>query len=306
MQFVQKRSTPLLTGDQIAAYRRDGFLVVPEFFSVAELEPLRQAYDADPTVRGRLYGMVDLAGKGHPFCTWVDLGDDIIGIIPRMARMVQAAEDLLGEPCYHWHSKFSIKTRGCEARVEWHQDYTSWYNDGVLFPHMLTVGIAVTPATRANGCVQFVPGSQHMGRVGAISMVHPNTEDFYNRLARAKLALGIVHAEMDVGDAVFFHCNTLHGSDLNSTNDARVMIFSSYNAIANAPLPDVCGINDEGAYMGIGYAERTPKPLERLPDDALIERRFKSAFSHTRFNDPVWDLEGAYSKAARLADPGTR
>ncbi|MDH4106774.1 MAG: phytanoyl-CoA dioxygenase family protein [Gammaproteobacteria bacterium] len=296
----------LLNSAQVADYYRDGFLVVRNFFGAEELRPLADAYDADPTINGRLYGMVDLEGKGHPFCTWVELGDDIIGLIPRMQRMVRSAEDLLGEPCYHWHSKFSIKTRGCEARVDWHQDYTSWYDDGVLFPHMLTTAIAVKPVTRANGCVQFVPGSHRMGRIGAISMVNPNMDDLFRRVDIAKRELGVYHAEMDVGDAVFFHCNTLHGSDLNSTDTARVMIFSSYNAAANAPRAGLRGSNDEGAFMNISDEERAFRPIDRVPDDVLLKRAYRSAFSHTRFNDPVYDLEGPYSKAIKLSDAALR
>ena len=296
----------LLSPEQVSDYDRDGFLIYRGLFTREELEPLGDAYDADPTIGGRLYGMVDLQGKGHPFCTWVEVGDDIIGLMPRVERMVRSAEDLLGGPVYHWHSKFSIKTKGCEARVDWHQDYASWYDDGVLFPDMLTTAIAVKPVTRENGCVQFVPGSHRMGRIGAISMVNPNMEDLFRRVDAAKRELGVVHAEMDVGDAVFFHCNTLHGSDLNATDVPRVMLFSSYNAASNAPRPELRGSNDEGAFMNITDAERAFRPIDRVPDDVLLRRRYRSAFSHTRFNDPVYDLEGPYSKAMKLPDAALR
>ena len=124
---------------------------VPKLFDADELEPLRQAIAQDPTVNGQLYGMVDIEGEAQPICIWTDLGDDIIGMIPRMARMVEATESLLGESCYHWHSKITIKPARCPALVDWHQDYYSWYDDGVLFPKLITVGIAVEPSSRENG-----------------------------------------------------------------------------------------------------------------------------------------------------------
>jgi len=295
-----------LGDEEIAAYERDGFVIVRKLFSSDELAPLAEAYDADPTINGSLYGMVDLEGKGHPFCSWTELGDDIIGMLPRMQRMVQGTEDLLGEPCYHWHSKFSIKTRGSAARVDWHQDYTSWYAEGVQFPDMLTVGIAVRPVTKANGCVQFIPGSHRMGRIGTISMVNPGMEDFFRRVDHAKRQFGVVQAELDTGDAVFFHSNTLHGSDLNATDSPRVMIFCSYNAVSNAPHEELRGVNDEGAYMNIPHEERIYRPLEPLPDDVLAKRRYRSAFSQTRFHDPIWDLDSGYSKATRLTEADLR
>ncbi|MFQ6006963.1 MAG: phytanoyl-CoA dioxygenase family protein, partial [Woeseia sp.] len=138
----------------VDAYERDGFVRVPGFFEAAELEPLLTAYREDPTVNGAMYGMVDEKGVPHPICIWIELGDDIIGMIPRMARMVDTTETLMGEPCYHWHSKITVKPPGCEARIDWHQDYESWYDDGVPFPRLLTAGIAVETATKANGCLQ--------------------------------------------------------------------------------------------------------------------------------------------------------
>jgi hypothetical protein len=159
-------STRPLSNEQIADYLRDGVVRIPGFFDVQELEALGQACREDPTVNGQLYGMVDSKGEAQPICIWTELGDDIIGMIPRMARMVDATESLLGESCYHWHSKITIKPLRCPALVDWHQDFYSWYDDGVLFPRLITAGVAVEPATRENGCMQVVPGSHRMGRIG--------------------------------------------------------------------------------------------------------------------------------------------
>ena len=282
-----------LSADQIAAYLRDGVLRVPNLFDADELEPLRQAIAQDPTVNGQLYGMVDIEGEAQPICIWTDLGDDIIGMIPRMARMVEATESLLGESCYHWHSKITIKPARCPALVDWHQDYYSWYDDGVLFPKLITVGIAVEPSTRENGCMQVVPGSHRMGRIG-----HGGYDPV--RFALAKEKLGVIHCELDVGDAIFFDCNTLHGSDANSTDQARVLLMSSYNAASNEPFEKARGPNIEGAFMNISAAERAYRPLEKLPDDVLAKRLFKSAFQHTRFNRPRISSRDGYTQAVPI------
>lgn len=298
-------STRPLTSEHIADYQRDGLVVVRKMFDADELASLRQAYHDDPTVHGSIYGMEDSEGKAHPFNTWTELGDDIIGMIPRMARMVEGSEALLGERCYHWHSKFSVKTSACNARVDWHQDYASWYDDGVLFPHMLTVGIAVEPTTKANGCVQFIPGSHQLGRIGTISHSADSsyTQDQTVRFELAKQVLGIRHAEMDVGDVVFFHSNTLHGSGLNTTDSERVMIFCSYNAVSNAPHIEARGPNDEGAYMNITAEERAYRPLQKIADDVLLKRKNKSAFSHTRFQKANYQLEDTYCQALKIENP---
>jgi hypothetical protein len=288
---VKKR----LNETQLADYARDGYLIVRQLLSSAELDPLSRAYRADPSLGGSFYGMVDKAGAAHPINIWVELGDDMIGMIPRLARVVETVEQLLGEPCYHWHSKFTDKPPGCEARIDWHQDFTSWYDDGCLFPNMLTVGLAIEPATRANGCLQVVPGSHLMGL-----MDHQETGIFEMRLEAAQQRLGLAHCEMEMGDAVFFHCNTLHGSGSNPSENARLMMFSSYNSVFNEPVAGAQGNNEEGLFMGITPAERKVRPLHTLPDDVLLRQAYLSVFDHTPFKQPIETPGEGFTRAVRL------
>ena len=284
-----------LDNTHLEAYERDGFVRVPEFFDAIELEPLLHAYRQDPTVRGSLYGMVDNDGAPHPICIWTELGDDIIGLVPRMERMVDAAEKLMTEPCYHWHSKITVKPPGCDAQIDWHQDFASWYDDGVPFPKLLTVGIAVEPATKKNGCLQLIPGSHQIGK-----MDYLDRQSFERRLEHAQKTLGLVHCEMNPGDAVFFHCNTLHGSASNHSDSSRLMLFVSYNAVANEPIRDAQGANEDGKFMNITAMERAYRPIQKIPDDVLSRKQFKSAFSHTPLKKPATELDGTFTQAAEL------
>ncbi len=241
-----------------------------------------------------MYGLLDKTGSPHPICIWTELADDVIGMLPRMARMIDTTEMLLGEPCYHWHSKLTVKPPGCKAHITWHQDYTSWYDDGVMFPQLLTVGIAIEPATRANGCLQLVPGSHCLGRLSY-------EQSFDVRVEKAKQTLGVVPCEMDPGDGVFFHCNTLHGSESNETDTSRLMLFSSYNAVANQPIAAARGNNERGAFMNIPFDERLFKPIEKLSDDVLLSRKYLSVFDHTRFKSPITSLDEGFKQVAQLS-----
>ena len=75
------------------------------------------------------------------------------------------------------------------------------------------------------------------------------------------------------------------------------MIFVSYNAASNEPVPGAQGPNEVGAFMNIAPEERSYRRLERLPDDVLSAHRYKSAFSHTPFRTPRLDLSGPYTQA---------
>ena len=54
-----------LCADQVARYHADGLIVVPGFFAPAEVEPLRTALHADPSVGGGVFESMDTSGQGH-------------------------------------------------------------------------------------------------------------------------------------------------------------------------------------------------------------------------------------------------
>ena len=54
----------------------------------------------------------------------------------------------------------------------------------------------------------------------------------------AKKHLDLIYCEMDPGDVLFFHCNTLHRSDKNKSNDRRWTLLCCYNSAKNDPFID--------------------------------------------------------------------
>jgi ectoine hydroxylase-related dioxygenase (phytanoyl-CoA dioxygenase family) len=86
-------------------------------------------------------------------------------MIARCGRVAGGAERLLGGEAYHYHSKLTMKRPGGGGRWEWHQDYGYWYQNGCLYPDMLSVAVALEPATRENGCMQVLRGSHKLGRI---------------------------------------------------------------------------------------------------------------------------------------------
>src|SRR5262249_28287614 len=125
-----------LTPRDIALYERDGFVVLPGFFSAEEIAPLREACLADPTIGGRIRAVADSRGNAEEVIGWSAYSDAYPGVIVRIARLIDGAEALLGKPCYHWHSKLSMKAPHTAGRWDWHQDFPYWYDEGCLRPDM--------------------------------------------------------------------------------------------------------------------------------------------------------------------------
>ena len=250
-----------LTQEQIAQYHQDGFLIVRGLFAVDEVETLQQSLETDiqSYERGEIQAQ-DNSGKVYR----TELGDSLLGLFPRISRMVEGAEALLGEPCYHWHSKICRKLPH-SGQVEWHQDYGSWYHDGCLSPQLISCAIAIQPCALSNGCLQMLKGSHRLGRMDVIEMGNTVGAD----PQRVKLALEqfeLVNCEMESGDAVFFHSNVLHGSPPNLSDCSRAMMFCTYNAISNAP------------FIEEGQQHHRYRPLHKVSDTAIRDQAYQSTF----------------------------
>jgi ectoine hydroxylase len=229
--------TAALDSKQVATYEKDGYVVVPALFDAEEIELLRRAAKEDRELDSHAYGRDDGEGGRVRLSLWNHPGDGIYGMFARCPRIVDATEQLLGGEVYHYHSKMIMK----EARVgggwAWHQDYGYWYQNGCLLPLMASAVIAVDPATRENGCMQFLSGSHHMGRIDHVLTGEQAGADL-ERVEAARDLFKHTYCELTPGDVVFFHSNTLHRSDANRSETPRWSMICCYNAARNNPYKD--------------------------------------------------------------------
>jgi ectoine hydroxylase len=251
----------ILTEDQQAAYESDGFVLVRGFFDFKEAELLQAAIVQDPAIRDHFYDRTDSEGLATKMATWNHPGDSIYGYAARSRKMVDTMEHLLGGEVYHYHSKITAKEPHEGGAWEWHQDYGYWYNNGCLFPQMASAMIALDKCTKANGCLQVLKGSHHMGRIDHGLLDGDQVGADLNRVKQAEKQLELVYCEMEMGDVVFFHCNTLHRSDQNRSDDRRWTLICCYNAASNDP------------YLEHHHPRYTP--LEKVDDVEIKKARLK-------------------------------
>jgi ectoine hydroxylase len=225
----------ILTSEQRADFDRDGYVMIPGFFDAEETRLLREAMETDPTVKANFYKRADAEGAVTRMVTWNQPGDGVYGLAARSEKMVDTMEDLLGGEVYHYHSKLTAKEPYEGGAWEWHQDYGYWYNNGCLFPLMASAMIALDRSDKGNGCLQVLRGSHLMGRIDHGLLEGQQVGADLRRVEEAKKKLETVYAEMDPGDALFFHCNTLHRSDQNRSPNRRWTMICCYNAARNNP-----------------------------------------------------------------------
>ena len=154
-----------LTEQEVRQYHEDGFVLARGMFDKTEIELLRRSAKDDKALDDHSFGKADDEGGVVRLSLWNHPGDGIYGMFARCRSLVDSAEALLGGEVYHYHSKMIMKEPRVGGAWAWHQDYGYWYQNGVLFPLLTSVSIAVDRATRENGCLQVLKGSHLAGRV---------------------------------------------------------------------------------------------------------------------------------------------
>ena len=151
------------TPEQIANYRRDGFLIVREAFTAEEVGEL----DAEA---GRLTQLTALIDSDNIRCRWsnhhetnecrFDCFDPVIDLSPvcervaRDERIIGTVSALYGEQAHLFKDKLIFKPPGAKG-YGLHQDYISWESFPKTF---VTVIVAIDPADADNGATEVFPG----------------------------------------------------------------------------------------------------------------------------------------------------
>ncbi len=260
---------PILTDEQVYIYHRDGSVLVKGMLDEEETQLLSRAAKEDRELDRRSQDRDDGEGGSVRLSLWNHPGNGIYGMVARCSRIVDSMEKILEGEVYHYHSKMILKDPKVGGAWTWHQDYGYWYQNGVLYPLMASVMIAVDRSTRDNGCLQVLKGSHLMGRLDHHQAGQQVGADM-ERVNEALKVMQLVHVEMDPGDALFFDCNILHRSDKNASLDPRWSLICCYNAARNNP------------YRESGHPRYTP--LHKVPDSAIREVGIK------RFEDDDTDV----------------
>jgi ectoine hydroxylase-related dioxygenase (phytanoyl-CoA dioxygenase family) len=246
------------SAQQIEEFHRDGFLTVRQLFDADEMALLLQIAKSDLKITAEAHNRTDAAGRSTLLTVRNDLDDEqIYSAIARSRRVVETMTALLGDEVYHYHHKMMLKEPRVGGAWQWHQDYGYWYENGCLFPDMGSCLIAIDRATKQNGCLQIITGSHRLGRIDH-GKTGAQTGADMTRVNAALEKMPLIYAELEPGDALFFHANTLHCSAANDSEHPRWSLICCYNTKHNDPIIT-------------GGRHPNYSPLEIWPDEKVKE-----------------------------------
>lgn len=133
---------------------------------------------------------------------------------------VMAASQLLGNKAVRfWHDQLFCKPALHGGVVAWHQDYSYWTRTAPL--QHLTCWVGLDDATTENGCLYYVPYSQHWGLLDKPELAG-DMEGLMDYLtAEQKAGFKPIPIELKKGHASFHHPLMVHGSYANKSEKAR-------------------------------------------------------------------------------------
>jgi phytanoyl-CoA hydroxylase len=232
--------------EEIERLRDQGYVVVPRFVPLDELAKLNAA--ARTQLAGRadpLEFEADLQYPGAPPSRTAAGGETVrrlldayardpvfaaCGTAPALRAWMQAyfGESVLMSRVHH--NCVMTKHPLYGSLTNWHRDIRYW---SFGREDLVSVWFALGEERIDNGALWFVPGS-HRTLFDADRF---DEAKFFrsDRADNAEIIRGAESPRLAPGDAVFFHCNTLHSAGKNLSGAVKFSLVYTYHGRSNAP-----------------------------------------------------------------------
>jgi len=230
----------MLSESALAAYRSDGFVVLPDILTSSEVDALRRVTDEfvegarSVTANNEIYDLEDSHSPAEPRVRRIKTPHLHHAEYDRAARhpkIVEVLKELWGTVRLDT-GKLNMKSAGYGAPIEWHQDWA-------FYPHtnedLAAVGIMLDDCEMENGPMMVVPGSHQ----GPIYDHHGPDGRFCGAIDPASCDFGISRAAPCLGKAgsiTVHHVRAVHGSATNFSGKPRRFLLFQYRAADAWPL----------------------------------------------------------------------
>ena len=205
----------VLSESEIKQYIKEGYFYPVQIMSADDMGALRKQLETFEGKQGHpIQG--PQRTKTHLLFKWID---DLM----RHPVLVDAVEDLIGPNILCWNTAFWIKEARSPAYVGWHQDLQYW---GLDNDELVSVWIALSPATADSGCMNVIPGSHKK------LLAHKETYHEDNMLTRGQEIeidnATTVAMPLQPGQASFHNVKSAHGSGPINSTDRRIGLSMHY------------------------------------------------------------------------------
>jgi phytanoyl-CoA hydroxylase len=130
------------------------------------------------------------------------------------------------------HNCMMTKHPAYGSLTGWHRDSRYWSFER---DDLVSTWLALGTETIDNGALWFVPKSHN---ASFTSDRFDDAKFFRSDVPENQALIQTAFSpELQKGDVVFFHCNTLHSAGKNITDDVKFSLVYTYHGASNVPLP---------------------------------------------------------------------
>jgi ectoine hydroxylase len=266
-----------LSPEDLQYFEENGYLFVEHLISTTEVRELAdelRSLSRDASLQNQ-EELITEPGSGAVRSIFrVHRLSPVFERLARDVRLLDVARQVLGSEVYIHQSRANLKPGFRGKEFYWHSDFETWHvEDGMPRMRAISVSVALTENYSFNGPLMVISGSHKT----YVSCVGQTPEDHYTQslrkqeygvpdnesLCRLADRGGIVAPTGPAGSAMFFDCNTMHGSNSNITPHPRTNIFFVYNSVENALHEPFCDLDPRPEHIATreSFAPLTPLDL---------------------------------------------
>jgi phytanoyl-CoA hydroxylase len=259
----------MLTEEQTAFYRENGYVVVRGMFTPEECAAFREECHALAERLSRIRSIDATWGSARGLdgaqetkvlhCHDVQFQSAAFARLITDERFTSAAASIIGPNVQLHHTKMFIKPAEKGSPFPLHQD-------APFFPHekhsMIAAIVHFDDAPLEKGCVRVIPGSYHQGLLphDPTGAWHLDPEEYPVESATPIPA--------KAGDVLFFSYLTIHGSGLNTSDEARTTVLVQMRDPTDPPTFRTHESRGQGMMLrGVDPSCATTKPCSDDPKD---------------------------------------
>jgi len=216
-----------LTQEQLDFYFENGYIKYGSILESDELETLRHEYDYEfnkawenDSYRNLSVGdgvtAEDKKNSNQKMFQIMQLCERNIHFRKTLfnKKILDVVEELMGPNIMLFHDQALFKPAKTGGPVPWHQDNGYWHCSPA---NLVSCWMTLDNAYKENGAMQVIPGSHLKPHRHAETQESKALRELQVPIDESK----IVVVDLKAGECMFHHCQTLHYTQPNTTEDQR-------------------------------------------------------------------------------------
>lgn len=221
-----------VTEDQQRQWDEDGYFILPKAVEADQLDAMRRVILEFVTGRRCLDSVSELVQEldAMPCDELKDKLRKLSGIGRNTRemwtswyaneRVLNVIRHFLGDTIFLKYDSVFLKPARVGGATPWHQDIGLWLDTN---SDAVNAWLAVDPATKENGCLQFIPGTHRTDVITHVKYPDQVHGELPRKLVERTIAEhGVKHIELAPGDCVVWHSHLWHFSPPNTSDQRRI------------------------------------------------------------------------------------